>query len=641
MRTGISRTVLACLLPGALSVMQVADAAAPDRIFSGKMEETLVIEGKAGWAVPLAGARVELRFGENSNTATTAADGSFSVGVELGQLDGEDILELTARGTGAQSKLVWASPLGPAQRLLDLAGAGHRVDFAMEPFVNLNPRTTTAAAMMRAINGGAPIMDAKDFYRAALARHSVSIDLVFALAAVERAALDLPATAGTTFDAVAEPALARALVEAYEEEAYGNGSPIIDEIVDTLPTATDVYPAMDWVDGSIYSKFLPNFDTPVPRNSWGFMTTGGSGLVLSNNEDKDAIAADVVTTADGARSFSGVGGVPLDVFETYDYIGGQQVRSVQSTVEVRSRLLSGPGGTLEMQEAVTVRKTYPDNPELDPVETTYAIGGALPATDGVTEPALVPDIPLVANRAFVLPTVLPAPAEGNPDNAPDYFSGFGVAVHHFAAGDGNLERFGTPFDFTQATGGTRDLQLVMDGWQVAVQFIVEQEPGTWQVRLHGVKGSQQAVATGVLLEVDESAGFTAGTVPGHYESTINGCRGTYGQVDSHCLPVVGSSFLAGGEMDVWWGVPLSGPSVSGQWWLGTGTDAGKLAMERKWDGGLGLETIQIRGWQLVRQDGPHFWVLENLHLQDPDSGQVAPISFSTPTNRLIRYDRQP
>ncbi len=168
-----------------LPAIPVDAYASPDRVFRSGFEPALVIEGRAGWAVPLAGASVELRFGNQVNTTTTAADGSFEVGVELDELDGGDILELTARGTGAQAHLAWASPLGPAGRLLELAGASHRLDFAREPYVHLNPRTTVDAAMMRAFHGGQPIMDAKAYYHAALKRHSWSNRLVFAAAMVE------------------------------------------------------------------------------------------------------------------------------------------------------------------------------------------------------------------------------------------------------------------------------------------------------------------------------------------------------------------------------------------------------------------------------------------------------------------------
>jgi len=163
-----------------------------DRIFDSSFGAALSIEGSVGYPTALANAAVELHFGAAVNAARTDVNGHYVVAVDLADLSPDAIMELLARGTGAQSRIVWASPLGPADRLLSLAGPGNRSTAAMDPFVNLNPRTTVAAAAIRAANGGVPVDTAAAFYRAARSRQPLTDTFVIGLALIARGDLALP-----------------------------------------------------------------------------------------------------------------------------------------------------------------------------------------------------------------------------------------------------------------------------------------------------------------------------------------------------------------------------------------------------------------------------------------------------------------
>lgn len=204
------------ILLAVLAAASAHAAAPPDRIFRSGFTQALLIEGSAGYAGPLANARVEAHFGEAVATAATGADGTYRVGLEIDQIDPAAIVEVFARGIGAQAHLVWASPLGPANRLLTLAGDSHRVNFSKDPFVHLSPRSTVAAAAARAFNGWQPVTDAATFWRAVRSRQQVTNDLVFALALVARGALTLPDGANDTFAAVSALAPSQALRSTYQ-----------------------------------------------------------------------------------------------------------------------------------------------------------------------------------------------------------------------------------------------------------------------------------------------------------------------------------------------------------------------------------------------------------------------------------------
>lgn len=633
MRHAYNAPILAVILATLFAAPAVAGTA-PDRIFGGGFQETFVIEGKAGWAVPLANATIELRFGSSVNTARAAADGSFSVGVELDQLDPADILELTARGQGAQSNIIWASPLGPAQRLIANAGSDQRLEFAEEPFVNLNPRTTVAAAMMRTLNGGQPIMDTATFERTAMLRYPGGGDLPYALAMIERGAMSLPAGADDTFAAVADPALAKALQDDFADVS---GDPTAQDVIATLRTAPDVYPAAAWEQGALYSTWAPFMNSPL--NFEGFMITGSQGLVIGNAMDGRAPVANTTTDPDGTITFTAADGNPFSEIEFFPYVNGVQVRAISGPISLQARLLQGPGGTLEMQTGGTYRTTYPDNPEIPSEDQTQPIGLPASATDGQPRPAVVASIPQVANRSFALPVIYRAD-NGDPNADPSSAYFFGMAVHHFGATGGTLERFGTSFSFSQDPDPSQ-LELLMDGWQVGVEFVTEESPGIWRVRVHGKQGTKQQLATGILLELQPAAAFTSANVPGFYESTINGCMGPYLVFDYCNLPLTGPSFLADGSMDWWWGSSLPSATQWADWSLGSGADAGRLVMERTRNLGGTPRLMQRRGWQLLRQDGNQFWVLENFNYMADGSGNSAPIDFSLPTSRLVRYDRRP
>src|SRR5471030_2606193 len=144
-----------------------------EEIFNSGLESGIALEGTAGYPGPLANATVELHLGNYVATTATKADGTYRLFVESRYFAPLTIVELFAFGHGADMAMVWASPLGPSDRLQTL-GSGGTVTFADEPFLNLNPLTTALAAALRAYNGFAPISDRTTFYKAARSYQNVT-----------------------------------------------------------------------------------------------------------------------------------------------------------------------------------------------------------------------------------------------------------------------------------------------------------------------------------------------------------------------------------------------------------------------------------------------------------------------------------
>ncbi len=162
-----------------------------DDVFNSGLESGIAFQGTAGYPGPLANATIELHLGNYVAITATKADGTYNLLVESRYFTAVTIAELFAFGHGADVTKVWASPLGPSDRLQTL-GADGTVTFAEEPFLNLNPRSTALAGALRAYNGFAPISDKATFYKAARSYQYFTDNLTFALALVARGNQSLP-----------------------------------------------------------------------------------------------------------------------------------------------------------------------------------------------------------------------------------------------------------------------------------------------------------------------------------------------------------------------------------------------------------------------------------------------------------------
>lgn len=602
-----------------------ATALQADRVFASGFSQALVIEGSAGYPGPLANARVEAHFGEAVAVATTAVDGTYRVGLELDQIDPTAIVELFARGSGPQSHLVWASPLGPANRLLTLAGSSHRIGFAEDPFVYLSPRSTVAAAAARAFNDWQPITDAATFWRAVRSRQPASDDLVFALALVARDALALPNGSTNTLEAASSRASSQALRVAYQnlgrtDACWDAPASAYCDVYTNLPLDAQMFPSIEWVMGEKYSEVRP-FSSYASEPSTIIRTETGAMMWWGA-----ATPATVIRLPGGGYELAPADGGVFWSFPTWDFVdGGVQIPSRHEVTRIYFRPSLGPGGQIELVRAEDSRTVFPDNPEVpdrywpyDPARMpVVSANNPLPIE-------LVGPLPSLAGRSHVLVSPLPRPNDASIDT-----SAHGYDVHAFGTHDGSARRSGRPFTFQMT--GVDTFSIDSDGRHAEYRFFNEEEPGVWRIRMQTTDNGQYQVVEGLLIPADADA-LTAEGVVGTWNSRFYQDRcGPYG--DPKWCSTLLFTFLADGSAMA----SRNGQPLPGNWSLGSGNDAGRLIFE--WLQPLTPPLlIERRAWEVVHESGNRRWVLENYNYFDDDM-YVAPIVFN-PTGRLIRYDRE-
>ena len=144
------------------AVQSVAAQSASDDIFNSGLESGIVFQGTAGYPGPLANATVELHLGSYVATTATKADGTYSLLVESRYFTSVTIAELFAFGHGADVAMVWASPLGPSDRLQHWA-PWHR---HRRGTILTSIRARRHLRALRAYNGFVPITDKATFWPA-------------------------------------------------------------------------------------------------------------------------------------------------------------------------------------------------------------------------------------------------------------------------------------------------------------------------------------------------------------------------------------------------------------------------------------------------------------------------------------------
>lgn len=625
------RSLRPLILLAALAAPLVHAAHPPDRIFRSGFTQALVIDGNAGYPGPLANARVEAHFGNVVATTSTAADGTFRVGIEIDQIDPDAVVELVARGNGAQSHLVWASPLGPANRLLTLAGPTYRIGFDEDPFVYLSPRSTVTAAAARASNDWQPIADAATFWRAVRSRQQATDPLVYALALVARGALPLPQGAPDTFAAVSALAPSKTLRSAYQALGRTDGcwnAPKSDycDVTTRLPLDARMFPPLAWVPGELYSRAAA-FQA-IATVVEGIIPNGSGATVLTGNLGNGrAVAATTVALPGGAYELAPADGGIFFSVPSWDYVDGIQVPTREETTRIYVRLTLGPGGQVEFVWSPDTRTVYPENPEIPDRYTPYyqalmpvfSANNPLPAE-------LLNGVPSLAGRRLVLPSPLSRPLDASVDSG-----SHGYDVHVFGDHTGNAERSGQPFAF-QVTAPA-SFAIDSNGRHAEFRFVNEEEPDVWRVRMHVTGGDgYENVVDGVLVPADAGA-FTPERVVGTWRSRINGdrCSGPYGDLGD-CSSVFRATFLPDGSATRIY----HSDHETGSWTLGSGNSAGRLLSEWVWSYDPPW-LYDRRAWELVHENGGRHWVLENLNQVD-DWVPLPPITFN-PTTRLVRYDR--
>lgn len=601
----------------------LASVSMSESIFNSGCEPGISLQGSVGYPAPLANATVELHLGNYVATTTTKADGSYRLLVEQVHLAPLTIAELIAFGHGADAVKVWAGPLGPSDRLLTL-GSGGVVTFADEALLNLNPRSTALAGALRAYNGFVPIADKATFYKAARSYQTYVENVAYGLALIARGDQGLPAGAASYFDAVASLATTQQIFN--DETALASvdctaaPAAAFCQVRSTLPVDPAIVPLHAWVDGRIHAG-VDAFEFGFSRRI-GIRPNGTTADVFGLAATP--LLANIGTAPDGAYRLTLPGNAPLATSDTYPVIGGNQVHQHDAVYAIDIRVTPGPGGQTEMAGAPTHTYTYPENPEIaqpviaqDPwYMPNYAGSDPLP-------PELAALVPDVTNRRFLFgsPFAVPDPQNG-------FTSPYGYDVFDFTTHQS--ERQAKSFTHAGAATPLLALDFAADAMHVDVQFINEESPSIWRVRLHATDTSEQ-IFDGLLMEsAGTGAGFTSGNLPGSYVVGLNGgsCEGPYA-FQPFCSPPFGWIFNAGGS------ATHLDATQSWTWQLPGGSDAGRLLFARPNFVG---PTLQMRGWEIVRADNANdLWVLENVTTQGA-APTAPPVSF-IPTARLAHVTK--
>ncbi|GEM_PF-5990240 len=614
----------------AMLVGSVAHAATSDRIFASGFSQALVIEGSAGYPGPLANAQVEAHFGDAVATATSAADGTYRVGIEVDQIATDAIVELIARGVGTQTHLVWASPLGPASRLLAIAGPNHRIGFAQDPFVHLSPRSTVLAAAIRGHDGWQPITDVSTFWRAIRGRERTSDDLVYALALVARGEIPLPEGANDTFEAVLSSSRSQFLNQSYWSLLQGQDctnpqSSIFCDVDRNLPLDPRVFPPSDWTSGELYSSMAalrtPTLDVFAfqPQNNGAIVTTSAGMVVASAATTQETgtyelspVDPDIVYMAKNMRA----------------YVGNAEVPSLWEATRLYVRMIHGPAGQVEIAWSPCWRISYPQNPEI-PTRETPCDRTAMPqpSSSNPLPVDFVGRVPVLAGRRWVLPSPLRRPVDASIDS-----SRHGYDIHVFDTDEVTAERSGRSFTYVRTTPTTFSLQG--SGVHAEFRFLNEEEPDVWRVRMHVSGTDGDGVVEGLLIPADAGA-LTAADSTGTWRNYGYGdlCRGIYAEFTCDAGDRIESD-ADGNARQIY---PY-GPTYAGHWALGNGADAGRLLFDWEPSGTPGSRHSRL-GWESVHEDGVHRWVLQTRTVDTANTGSAPPILFN-PTMWLVRYDRQ-
>lgn len=628
-------TRLAFVLTGLATTMAQAN---DDSIFHSGIEPGLRIEGRVYWPGPVPGAVVTARFGDQIASTSARADGRYGLVIEYRHVTGTPPVELRARGTGAQSHIEYASQLGPFDRLQAAAGGDETLSHGEDAFVNLTPYSTAVTAYMRAESGFNPVADGVGFDRSARSIQWIySNELALAVALAAQGDLALPAGSDTTWNALTSLS---ATQQFYADHMHARPSgACLDPPVNpyctalaTLPFDPEVLPSRTADPATIYSLSGGGFDYWGGSMSTAFIINGSSSAYQGTGISDGLQSVDSELLADGSYRLFHADGDPLQVQETWVFVGGVQVQRLIETMEVKARIARTVGNLEAVMFASTTRWRYPNNPE---IPTTYQEGvlGLPRLSNSNPYPATQSgDLGPLANHRWVMTT--PFPATGPNDNP-----GSRVAdIHAFGVSGGTTERGGMAFSLNEQLA---DHFILGYGDQTSVVHLVNQDiPGIWRTRIVVTSPSATQVLSGILLQVDEpQPAWTAVNAPGLYRSYVNGhiCNGPYADIEL----LYDNGFCISTEYS-WWGFLLNSDGTGQQdpnnfpapliWTLPGPPNSGRLHINRM----SGANLTVSRGWEIVKQSGNQIWMLENLVNGFPLPG---PAEF-LPTTRVMLYTRQ-
>jgi len=339
---------------------------------------------KAGVGSALAAATVTVIVDGEETTVETDEDGYYSVTIEA---EPDAFVSIRAEGQGDQAAVVVSSLLGEVATLLDQAGPDATLSVDENIRVNAT-QLSTAEAVLAAEASAAPIDDDATL-AAALAAIDADVELDLA-GAIVLAAHDerfpLPAGVGSTLDLVDDDGARTAYLD--EVTSTPEGQAALDAaIAQTLadPSVIDAGSAPDLVGEKVFLYY------PVEEHPDDYLQVIELVDVLDLTQDDPGVPDGQGGEWYGANSSSGVvwsiEGAALsirpaegDAFSSTTYgtvstvcggdTGGEFLNEVQSLVQLDVAVLGANSASVTS----LYRYSYPDNPEIESCELSFAAG---------------------------------------------------------------------------------------------------------------------------------------------------------------------------------------------------------------------------------------------------------------------------
>ncbi len=600
-------------------------------IFVDGMEEFVWLHGQARFLEPLAEAQVVVS-GDAGNTVTTTTDenGFFSAKFVFG--NPRAIVQVRARGTGAQAHEEYASYLGDMDFLLERAGEGRSLSIADVPALRLNPFHTGLYVAMRDIPALPAGSTVPDFARRARSFSSVDLTnrapLIALLAAGD---LDLPAGAATTLEAMSNEAWAAEVMAASQQLPWECPSSPLCLAYKRTGSDPDQLPLLPPQTGRTLQGYIaPGLGQSVSQGRIR-LEEGGLGELTLEAFFPAAQRAIEWEIVDGAVRVTALDGNPLRSLISYDYFPscGCQIYTVYATVAMRLLFAEGPGGVVLMGKTDETERRYPDNPEIPTVPATASHPRAI-------SPTVADDIGLAGGFANPAGTTIVLPRCLNPDCSypPPITFGPNAVVnepHRFdAGGNGAALRLGETFTWTRNPQGRLHVAYSSGTEAIFVSAALPTAVTGIATSVFTTSDNYQISIADDYAIIQDTALFSEANAPGSYLSKINFSY-PYGSLGNIGSPNSGFDlFPGGGGHDLGGTRPLTW-SVDGHGRLSfvranTSPSANPLYPQR-------------RNWELLGRHGNSIYVLESVQIPDPDTGEFPAAPEFPPTGRLLRYDK--
>ncbi|HET6724641.1 MAG TPA: hypothetical protein VFH85_01375 [Gammaproteobacteria bacterium] len=413
---------------------------------------------------PISNATVTVTIGDKTYTATAGADGTYTLNV--GAVDPDAFISITATGTGDQSNVQLISIAGTFDALATAAGDDAILAPSESTAVNVtNLSTAQAALILDANDGDMPTDDAAltDLQK------SIDSDAMLELATVIKLVIDknvpLPDGVDNTLDLVKDDTAVDDVIQTAEDTDPGSFDATMDEILsdpaltsaftpDTVPSMYFVSSAHPYVGGSRGSLWTFNAD--------------GTGRLHGINE---AASTNFTWSVDDNGELV----VKLDPNDPI--IGGGSCSTASGLVfcqttwdSVSFRRLTHTGSVDTLEKSTQVTRTYPNNPELasEQLEGSSVMQG-LPAAG--LEPFTAADVV----GTWSTPLALPDP-EGSASYVTDLLTfnadGSGIRPGDGATFQWSIDPDSGVVDIDFATGDTLTVYWIRSDGELGIDGMV-------------------------------------------------------------------------------------------------------------------------------------------------------------------------